>query len=338
MEQNSVSYPYTDESLLKRLFIARLSFLRFDEKCLLESTVASIDDLLKLSLDDISLMTSRVQKTSIWNPPYIMKMVEIDIKLMHSYGAQVLFYDSQDYPFLLRQIYDPPYALFYRGDVYILQNPCVAIVGTRKPSVQNASDTKTIAQDIAVAGITVVSGLAFGIDTQAHIGALLAQGSELCGKTIAVLGSGVDNITPTSNKRLASAILASGGCIISEYQLGSPVQSWQFVERNRIISALSRVVLVMEAPIGSGALHTADFALEHNRELCFFRGALGENDVPCVNPQTDLFGEILKGKRSVTTYIQDGAPVIHNAKEVLSLVNTMTFMEEREFSVKNLTK
>ncbi len=331
MVQNSVSYPYTDESLLKRLFIARLGFLRFDEKCLLESRVSYVDDLLKLSLDDISIMTSRVQKTSLWSPSHILKMVEIDIKLMQSYGACVLFYDSKDYPFLLRQIYDPPYALFYRGDVRTLQNPCVAIVGTRKPTTQNAAATKKMAQDITVAGISVVSGLAFGIDTQAHVGSLLAQGSDFCGKTIAVLGSGVDNITPTSNKRLASAILASGGCIVSEYQLGSQVQKWQFVQRNRIISALSRVILVMEAPAGSGALFTADFAIEHNRELCFFEGSVSNADMLRIPCEKDLFGHASKKKNCVDDYVIDGASVVSDANQVLSLVNTLTFMEEVVF-------
>ncbi len=338
MVQNSVSTPNSDESLTKRLFIARLSFLRFDEKCILEANVRSLDDLLHLSIDDISFMTSRVQKTTIWNPSALARMVERDVKLMQAYGISIIFYDSPEYPYLLRQIYDPPYALYCRGCIQILDTPCIGIVGTRKPSSQIAHDTKVIAQDIAKAGIGVVSGLAFGIDSQAHMGALLAQGIDFCGKTIAVLGSGVDTITPTSNKRLASAILASGGCIISEYQPASPVQKWQFVQRNRIISALSRVVVVMEAPAGSGALFTADFAIEHNRELCFYKGALGDFDVTSEKPQTDLFGEAVKNKRCAKEYVQDGATIIESANDVLSLLHTMTFLEEREFSVKSLTK
>ncbi len=338
MEEINLSYTVSENLLQLRLFIARLSFLRFDEKCLLESQIQCVEDFLPLSLDDISVIVGRQHKTRLWDPSSILRMTETDIKLMLSYGAKVMFYDSENYPFLLRQIYDPPYALFFRGNGMALNNPCVAMVGTRKPSFDCAKATKTIAKDIAMAGISVVSGLAFGIDSQAHTGALMAQGSELFGKTIAVLGSGVDNITPASNKRIAGAILSSGGCIVSEYQLGSQVQQWQFVERNRIISALSRVVLVMEAPSGSGALHTADFALEHNRELCFYKGAVQAQEQRELAKNVDLFGEVVKKKRCVEEYIQDGAPVIDSANEVLSLVNTTTFIEERAFCKKNLTK
>ncbi len=326
-----------NENTLLRLFIARLSFLRFDEKCLLESKVTTSKDLLILSLDELSLKVGRVLKTTLWHPEKIAKLTERDVTLMHMYGAYVIFYDSDTYPYLLRQIYDPPYALYCRGNVQALSYPSIAIVGTRKPSKDNADATKQLAKEIALAGISIVSGLAFGIDAQAHMGALLAQGSDLYGKTIAVLGSGVDNITPASNKRLAQAILASGGCIISEYPLNTVVQDWQFVQRNRIISALSRVILVMEAPLGSGALYTADFAIEHNRDLCFYKGALSKA-VPASRAQIDLFGSKYRQRRSVDDYIQDGAALITTAQDVLTVVNSMTFLEERNFMQNKLDK
>ncbi len=322
----------SENILFIRLFLARLSFLRFGEKCLLESKITSINDFLSLSLDDLSLMVGRILKTTIWNPSFIKKMVERDIKLMESYNAGVLFYDSKEYPYLLREIYDPPYALFYRGNTQILNRPAVAIVGTRKPSQEGAIKTKSVAQRITEAGINIVSGLAFGIDAQAHMGSLLAQGSALYGKTIAVLGSGVDNITPSSNKRLAAAILASGGCIISEYPLASSVHNWQFVQRNRIISALSRVVVVMQAPRGSGALITADFAIEHNRELCFFEEFIHSDDGYLAEHIK------LKNKKSIQDYVQDGASIVNSGDDVLSLVNSMTFLEEREYTRKKLDK
>ncbi len=330
MEQKVLSN--YDEHFRLRLCIARLSFLRFDEKCLLESKLQTTDNFLTLSLDELSISIGRRLRTTLWNPSHIVRLIDIDLKLMQSYSAKVLFYDSPDYPYLVRQIFDPPYALFCRGNIFSLNNPSVAIVGTRKPSAQNAHATKKIAQDITVAGITIVSGLAFGVDASAHMGSLLAQGSELCGTTIAVLGSGVDNITPSSNKRLAASILASGGCIVSEYQLGSEVKNWQFVQRNRIISALSRVVLVMEAPPGSGALHTADFAIEHNRELCFYANAVSTVQSPRAIVQGDLFGGSLSQKKCVNDYVEDGAAVINDASDVLQLVNSMTFLEERALS------
>ncbi len=338
MQKSTIFKGLHEERIFIRLFISRLSFLHFDEKCLLESKTVCINDLLKLNLDDVSLMVGRIQKSSIWQPQKIIKFVERDIKLMGLYGVNVLFYDYPEYPYLLKQIYDPPYALFYRGNAQCLDFPCVAIVGTRKPNMNCAQATKNIAKDIAMSGISIVSGLAFGIDAHAHMGCLMAQGHELVGKTIAVLGSGVDNITPSSNKRLAGAILASGGCIISEYHLASPVQHWQFVERNRIISALSRVVLVMQAPEGSGALYTADFAIEHNRELCFYKGSICENIVTQGSKEVDLFDAPIKKKRSSEDYVKDGASVVEGANDVLLLVNSMTFLEERDFSQKKLDK
>ncbi len=327
-----------EDDLLLRLFIAKLSFLRFDEKCLLESKMHSITDFLPLSLDALSLQVGRIIRTRIWNPLRLARLAERDIYLMSSYGAKVLFYDDLFFPFLLRHMYDPPYALFYRGDVSVLNRPAVAIVGTRKPSTQGSLDAKKIAQRIAEAGINVISGLAFGIDANAHIGTLMAQGNELFGKTIAVLGSSVDNITPTSNKRIASAILASGGCILSEYHMASSVQSWNFVQRNRIISALSRVVLVMEAPRGSGALITADFALEHNRELCFYKGAFDRSIGTSEVKNLELFDSSMKGKKCIQDYVQDGAPLVSSAEEVLFMLNSITFLEERDFYKKKLDK
>ncbi len=334
MQTENICANIDDELLRLRLCIARLSFLRFDEKCLLESRLQSVSQLLALSLDDISLLVGRRQRTKIWNPLAIFRLSENELKLMNMYGAKVIFYDSPAYPYLLKQIYDPPYALFYRGNSTILDTPCVAIVGTRKPSMECATATKNIAKDISMAGITVVSGLALGIDAYAHTGSLLTQGQMHAGKTIAVLGSSVDTITPSSNKRLAGAILASGGCLVSEYQMGSPVQSWQFVQRNRIISALSRVTLVMEAPTGSGALYTADFAIEHNRELCFYKTQLRKNQTGNREKDVDLFGYDIKKKRCSIDYVRDGATVVESAKEVLFLINSMSFLEERVFSVK----
>ncbi len=333
MNENTICNT-ADSALHVRLFIARLSFLRFGEKCRLEHTINALSELLCLHLDELSIKVGRVINTRLWNPEKIVLLVEQDIRLMRNYGVKVLFYDSANYPYLLKEIFDPPYALFYRGNSNILDKPSVAIVGTRKPTREGSIATKKIATRIVEAGIHVVSGLAFGIDAAAHTGSLLAQGSSLYGKTIAVLGSGVDNITPSSNKKIAGAILASGGCIISEYPIGSIVQNWHFVQRNRIISALSRVVLVMEAPMGSGSLITAEFAIEHNRELCFYKD-IHATSQPNKNEQgIEGYMFTKKRKKSVLDYIQEGATIISDANDVLLLVNSMTFLEEREINRK----
>lgn len=322
-----------DEKLLLRLCLSRITVLTLLEKKLLENRFSSLDDFLAIRLEELSILVGRRIRTSLWNPQKLKDDSLKSLKIMNFYKINVIFYDSEFYPEKLLEIHDPPYALFYRGDIKILKNPCVSMVGTRRPSVQGAKNAKQIAQDLAIAGLTIVSGLAFGIDTQSHLGALCAQGSKNCGKTIAVLGSSVDNVTPSSNKRLAQSILASGGLIISEYAPAIEVQRWHFVERNRIVSAVSMATIVLEAPPGSGSLITAEFALEHNRLLAFYKKK--ENLLLKTETITEnlLFDELedskikteknlkRKTKRSIDDYIEEGAPTIESALDFIQLLN-----------------
>ncbi|MGI5173357.1 DNA-protecting protein DprA [Treponema sp. OMZ 840] len=240
-------------------------------------------------------------------PEHIERQAETDLKLMTTFHTDVLFYDDPFWPPLLNEIYDPPYALFYRGSAAILSAPCAAVVGTRRPTGRGMRSAKQLGFELAQAGFTVVSGLALGIDACAHAGAVGG------GKTAAVLGSGADTVTPVSNKRLAEAILNSGGCIISEYAPGTGAEKWHFPQRNRIISALSLVTVIVEAPAGSGALITADFALEQNRELCFHSCALDYTEGPAVN-----LLRTKKQMRQVSNYIADGACVVSDARDVIA--------------------
>ncbi|MCL2229944.1 MAG: DNA-processing protein DprA [Treponema sp.] len=167
-----------------------------------------------------------------------------------------------EYPPLLREIYDPPCVLYYRG---ILPNPeksLLGMVGTRKPSPAAAEQAYKIAGNIGRKGVSVISGLALGIDAMSHRGNLISGAPGY-----AVLGNGIDEIYPHSNKPLAKRILDSGGAVISEYAPGIPPCKWTFPARNRIISGLSRSVLIVEAPKKSGALITAGFALEQGKDL-----------------------------------------------------------------------
>jgi DNA processing protein len=177
-------------------------------------------------------------------------------------GTIALTLDDPRYPTLLREIASPPLVLFVRGQLEALSCCCLTVVGTRTPSGYGLRATRTITEPIAADGVTIVSGLAFGIDAAAHQAALAGRGT-----TVAVLGSGVDRITPFSNLDLGQAILEAGGAVISEYPPGTEPQRHFFPQRNRIIAGLSRATVIVEAGLTSGALLTARFALEENREL-----------------------------------------------------------------------
>ena len=140
----------------------------------------------------------------------------------------------------LRQIPDAPSKLFVRGDIFTNDEPAIAIVGTRKATPQSLKIARVIAEELANYGIIIVSGLAMGIDTAAHEGAL-----SVGGKTVAVLGNGLDKIYPAQNQNLAKEILSSGGAIVSEYEAGTPSFKQNFIQRNRIISGLSLAVIVV---------------------------------------------------------------------------------------------
>ncbi|MBI2625750.1 DNA-protecting protein DprA [Candidatus Parcubacteria bacterium] len=171
---------------------------------------------------------------------------------------------DQTYPPLLAEIAQPPQTLYVRGSLEALAAPCLAVVGTRTPSAYGKQITPMLVSGLTRAGITIVSGLAIGIDTLAHEAAL-----ESGGKTVAVLGSGVDEISvyPPENRTLARRIVEAGGAVISEFPEGTEPKPFHFPQRNRIIAGLSRGVLVIEAREKSGALITANFALEENRDV-----------------------------------------------------------------------
>ena len=168
---------------------------------------------------------------------------------------------DEEYPPLLRQIENPSAVLYLRGEPQIDTTRTLAIVGTRRSSRYGRTMASKLGQDLARLGLSIVSGLAIGIDAAAHKGALET------GRTIAVLGSGLAHIYPASNARLASEICEKGGSLASEYPLTTPPSKWTFPQRNRIISGLSRGVIVVEAPQRSGALITARLAMEQGREV-----------------------------------------------------------------------
>ncbi len=178
-------------------------------------------------------------------------------------GADVLVLDDGSYPSLLREIPDPPITLYVRGAwATCLDAPCVALVGSRRCSTYGQNVAASLARELAARGITVVSGLARGIDAAAHRGAL-----EAGGRTVGVLGTGIDEVYPRDHKKLVAEMLEQGGALVSQFPLGTPPVPENFPYRNRIISGLSLGVVVVEASEKSGSLITARLAMEQNREV-----------------------------------------------------------------------
>jgi DNA processing protein len=210
-------------------------------------------------------------------------------------GIALVTWDDSAYPAALSAIVDPPPALWVRGNVAVLSGPAVAIVGSRAGSPYGLTVAEHLAADLAARGIVIVSGLARGVDSAAHRGALAAPGA-----TIGVLGSGADVVYPAEHRSLAGDIEAHGGAILSELVPGTPPQQQFFPLRNRIISGLSRAVLVVEAGEKSGSLITARCALDQGRDVLA---------VP---------GNVLSGRnRGGHALLRDGAKIVESADDIL---------------------
>lgn len=276
------------------LAISALNFLSFREKVILEKKLDTIGDLAVLSIEDISSMVGRRIRSRWWRGEDCQAMAERSLKLMEVYGIGALVHHHLDYPAMVAEMFDPPYLLFYRGNVAAVREPCISVVGTRKPSQEASLAAFEFSREAAGAGYTMVSGLAFGIDAAVHKGALAGEG-----KTVAVLPCGADGVVPLSHKKLAATMLERGGCLLSEYLPGVPAEKFRFPQRNRIIAALSPVTVVAAAPEKSGALITAEFALEQGRDVYLM--AAGMRDQRCC--------------QGMERYRADGAPVISSLEE-----------------------
>lgn len=301
-----------NKKLLLQLGIARLGFLSTEDKLKLENNLDNISNLAILSIDDISLIVGRVVNTREWPVENFEKIILKDFSVMQAFSIDFVHCKDKNYPVMLNQVYDAPYGLFVRGNLSVLNTPAVSIVGTRNPSVSGFKTTFNFSKELTTLGYTVVSGLALGIDTAAHKGTILS------GKTIAVLACGLDNIYPSANKKLAVEIIKNGGCLISEYSPGEPPLKWRFIQRNRIISGLSEATVVMESPPKSGALITADFALEQNRDLYFHESALSVQERYNIIAQKKGLSETVQKLRCVQRYIDEGAPCISSVKDLVT--------------------
>jgi DNA processing protein len=191
-----------------------------------------------------------------------MELAQEEIARASAASVQLVSLDDPAYPARLKQIYDPPLILYVRGAIDVLAQPGIAVVGTRHPTPYGSGMAERLAIDLAARGLIIQSGMARGVDTAAHRGAISAKG-----KTVAVFGTGVDVPYPKENTRLSEQIVAQGGALISEFPLGTFAAPQNFPIRNRIISGMSMGVLVVEAAEYSGTRITARCALEQNREV-----------------------------------------------------------------------
>jgi len=260
---------------------------------------ASPHELRKAGLDRRSLANLLQTREEI--------SLDEEMEKIEREGIKLLTWEDEAYPSRLLNIYDPPPVLYLKGELLPQDEWAVAVVGTRGATVYGKEVTREIAGGLARSGITVVSGLARGIDSEAHRAAL-----EAGGRTIAVFGSGLDIIYPPCNRRLAERIVEQGA-ILTEYPLGTPPEGSNFPPRNRIISGLSLGVVIVEAGERSGALITADYALSQGRDVFA---------VP---------GNIFR-KKSVGTnkLIQEGAKLVLSVQDILEELNLTMVSQQAE--------
>ena len=231
--------------------------------------------------------------------------LEAEMEKLERYKVKALICEDSSYPSRLKQIYDYPPVLYVRGSLPGEDEPCLAIVGTRRPTIYGRQVTEEIVSDLARSGVVIVSGLARGIDSVAHRAAL-----EVGGKTVAVFASGLDIIYPGENAKLAQAIMEQGA-LVSEFPLGTKPKPENFPLRNRIMSGLSLGVLVVEAGEGSGALITAHQALEQNREVFAIPGSI-----------------LSPASQGTNRLIQEGAKLVRNCVDILQELNLNTVAEQ----------
>ncbi|MFH1486628.1 MAG: DNA-processing protein DprA [Chloroflexota bacterium] len=233
--------------------------------------------------------------------------LDAEMEKLARYHVDVATWNDPSYPARLKEVYDLPPVLYRRGTFTTEDEWAVAVVGTRRPTFYGRQVAEQLASDLARSSVTVISGLALGIDSIAHKSAL-----DSGGRTIAVMGCGLDTVYPSEHLKLAQAIMEDG-CLISEYPLGTLPRAENFPRRNRLMSGISLGVLVVEAGERSGALITANFALEQNREVFAVPGSV-------LSPIS----------RGTNRLIQDGAKLALGIQDILEELNLTTVAHQLE--------
>ena len=261
-ETTSMVTPQLDEERLAWLALVLAPGL--GPKRILEAvrTLQAASQIFSLTLTELEGLRFPAQAAQFIFDGKARQAAEAEWARVAAQGATVLTYGCQEYPERLKEIYDPPPVLWVRGAAGLLGRPGIAVVGTRHPSPYGSGMAEMLARDLAVRRLLIISGMARGIDSCAHRGALAARMP-----TVAVWGTGIDVVYPKENKKLAEEILATGGAIVSELPMGTFPAPQNFPRRNRILSGLCVAVLVVEAAENSGTRVTARCAAEQNRDL-----------------------------------------------------------------------
>jgi len=260
------------------------------------------------------------------------KELDRELKLMEKRGVYAISVFDANYPQNLKNSYSPPIVIYVRGGIKPEDADAVALVGSRMPSHYGIATCERLSSDLASRGITVVSGMARGIDTAAHTGALRS------GRTIAVLGSGLNQVYPPENKKLADEICGKGA-VISEFPMDTPPNRFNFPRRNRVISGLSLGVIVIEAGKNSGALITANFALEENREVFAVPGRIDSKVSTGTNSLIKEGAKLVERAEDIIEEIQSGLKYYNEGKEKAkekSPVASDENLTEEEKMMKNL--
>lgn len=224
--------------------------------------LGGIENVFHASLTELEAVGLQAHSAQSIGTGKSIELAQEELVRAAATGAQILTLEDAEFPPALKQIYDPPVTLYVRGETALLSQPGIAVVGTRHPTPYGIGMAERLACDLASHGLVIFSGMARGVDSYAHRGAITAKG-----KTVAVFGTGIDVIYPKENKKIADAILASGGALITEFAVGTFAAPQNFPIRNRIISGLALGVLVVEAAEYSGTRITARNALEQGRDL-----------------------------------------------------------------------
>jgi len=278
--------------------------VRFNQ---LENHFESLEDAWRAGTAELrqaGLDRNSVKAITEWRPKISL---EKEMKKLEQYGMEVITYHSDAYPARLKEIYDYPPLIYIRGDIVAEDEWCLTVVGARRPTVYGRQVTDELVTELVRNKITIVSGLAKGIDSVAHSAAL-----EAGGRTIAVTGGGVDTIYPAENAGLARRIIKQGA-LVSEYRPGTKPRPENFPRRNRIMSGISLGVLVIEAGKSSGALITAHLALEQNREVMAVPGSI-------LSPASLGTNQLIK----------EGARLVRNANDILEELNLTAVAEQLE--------
>ena len=262
------------------------------------SELAKVEGIRKKAIDNIR---------NVWKD----KNPEDEVRKAEKLGIKIIGYSDDNFPEGLKKLYDPPLVLYVQGELKKTDNLAIAVVGARRATFYGKTHSESLAYGLASAGFTVVSGMARGVDENAHKGALMANG-----RTIAVIGSGLCNFYPPENKTLAEQI-SSQGAVISEFPLDFPPLAENFPRRNRIISGLSLGVIVVEAALRSGAMITARWATEQGREVFAVPGRI---DSPM--------------SRGCHRLIKDGAKLVEDVDDIISelgsLIEGITFSDRKD--------